>query len=303
MDSYIKFSVIVPLYNKANYIKKTITSILNQTYFNFEIIIIDDGSTDNSLEVVREIKDSRIHIFSKTNGGVSAARNYGIIKAKFPYIAFIDADDWWHPYFLERIKELIETYPDAKMFGTSFAEVSNKKERPTINYHFLPKGKQILNYIQTFSKYYISPICSSAVVVKKSIFQTNLFNENITTGEDILLWIKIAINNKVAYNNEVQSFYNRTVYNSISRKLIPLQKNFMLYIKSEINTTDSEEVQILIDGLIIRMLRPYYLFNHDTPKVNKLLQSIDFSKHKFIHYLFYKLPKPIIKILYLLIKK
>lgn len=76
----------------------------------------------------------------------------------------------------------------------------------------------------------------------------------------------------------------------------------MLYIKSEINTTDSEEVQILIDGLIIRMLRPYYLFNHDTPKVNKLLQSIDFSKHNFIHYLFYKLPKPIIKILYLLIK-
>ena len=74
-------------------------------------------------------------------------------------------------------------------------------------------------------------------------------------------------------------------------------------IKSEKNTTDSEEVQILIDGLIIRMLRPYYLFNHDTPKVNKLLQSIDFSKHNFIHYLFYKLPKPIIKILYLLIKK
>ena len=80
MDSNIKFSVIVPLYNKANYIKKTITSILNQTYFNFEIIIIDDGSTDNSLEVVREIKDSRIHIFYKTNGGVSDARNYGIIK-------------------------------------------------------------------------------------------------------------------------------------------------------------------------------------------------------------------------------
>ena len=98
----IKFSVIIPLYNKANYIKHTLLSVIQQSYSNFEIIVVNDGSTDNSLEIVQGIHDFRLKIFSKKNEGVSAARNYGINKAVNPYIAFIDADDRWDSLYLER---------------------------------------------------------------------------------------------------------------------------------------------------------------------------------------------------------
>lgn len=301
MANNIRFSIIIPLYNKAEYINKTILSILNQTYTDFEIIIVDDGSTDNSLEIANSIKDKRIKVFSKLNEGVSATRNYGIEKANYQYIAFIDADDWWHPNFLAKIKELIETYPNARMFATSYAEVSNQKEKASINHNLLPKGRQILDYINTFSKTYISPIWTSAVVIEHSILRDLKFNEKIATGEDILLWIQIATKYQIAYNNEILSYYNRNDVSSATKKLIPLQKNFMLYIKSEINST-IPEVNNLIDGLIARMLKPYYLFDK-TNKTGQILKKINLNKQSLSLILFYKLPKPFVKVLYIIIKK
>ena len=106
----IRFSVIIPLYNKANFVRKTIESILNQTFTGFEIVVVNDGSTDNSLDVVNEISDPRIRIFTKENGGVSVARNFGIEKSQNEYIAFLDADDLWLPDYLETIKNMIEQY-------------------------------------------------------------------------------------------------------------------------------------------------------------------------------------------------
>ncbi|MEE1232788.1 MAG: glycosyltransferase family 2 protein [Phocaeicola sp.] len=302
MTNKIKFSIIIPLYNKAKYIRKTLLSILNQTFTDYEIIIVDDGSTDNSLAIANSIKDKRIKVFSKINEGVSAARNYGIEKASYQYIAFIDADDWWHPLFLTKIKELIENYPEAKMFATSFAEVSNQDEKPNINYKLLPKGKQTLDYIKVFSKTFISPIWTSAVVIEYSILKKLKFNNKISTGEDLLLWIQIANKHQVAYNNEILSFYNRDVSNSLSRKLIPIKKNFMLYIKAEIEEP-TQQINDLIDTLTVRMLRPYYIFNLYPKETHTILKSIDFSRQKLIYRLFYKLPKPIIKLLYIVTKK
>ena len=89
-----KFSIIIPLYNKEKDIETTINSVLNQTFTNYEVILVDDGSTDNSYKVVSDIEDSRIQIFKKENQGVSKARNYGVSKAKTEYIAFLDADDF-----------------------------------------------------------------------------------------------------------------------------------------------------------------------------------------------------------------
>ena len=89
------FSIVIPLYNKAEYVPKTLASVLNQTYSDFELIIVDDGSTDDSLEVINSFVDNRIKIVKQKNGGVSAARNRGIIEAKYELIALLDADDWW----------------------------------------------------------------------------------------------------------------------------------------------------------------------------------------------------------------
>ena len=90
------FSVVIPLYNKENHIQKTLNCVLSQSFTNFEIIIINDGSTDNSLKKAEDIKDSRIFLYSIKNQGVSNARNYGIKKANSDYICFLDADDFWY---------------------------------------------------------------------------------------------------------------------------------------------------------------------------------------------------------------
>lgn len=97
------FSIIIPLYNKADYIAETLKSVLNQTYCDYEVIVVNDSSTDNSLEVASSFQDERIHIYTKENEGVSAARNYGIMHAKYDYIAFLDADDIWESDYLAYI--------------------------------------------------------------------------------------------------------------------------------------------------------------------------------------------------------
>ena len=116
----MKFSIVIPLYNKEKHVARAINSILNQTYQDFEIIIVDDGSTDFSYEEVKKINDPRIKIIRQKNLGVSSARNTGIKEAKNNYIGFLDADDKWKPDFLETIKKLIKDFPGAGAYATSY---------------------------------------------------------------------------------------------------------------------------------------------------------------------------------------
>jgi len=105
-----KVSIIIPTYNRAHLIERSIRSILNQTYEDFELLIVDDGSTDNTKEVVEGIVDARIRYIScATNGGAAKARNVGIAEAKYDYIAFQDSDDEWHPDKLEKQMKVMET--------------------------------------------------------------------------------------------------------------------------------------------------------------------------------------------------
>ena len=107
------FSVVIPLYNKRDYIKETIESVLLQTYTDFEIIVVNDSSTDDSLAIVQSFNDSRIRIYTKPNGGVSDTRNYGLKKALGEYICFLDADDLWTSEYLYNLHCIILKYPFA----------------------------------------------------------------------------------------------------------------------------------------------------------------------------------------------
>ena len=121
----VRFSVIIPLYNKEAYIEQTLGSVLAQTYPFFEVIIVDDGSSDASLQIVNRITDSRIRVISQVNSGVATARNRGVKEAKENYVAFMDADDFWAPNYLERIVFLISTCPDAGIFACRYVEMMN----------------------------------------------------------------------------------------------------------------------------------------------------------------------------------
>ncbi|WP_394754507.1 glycosyltransferase family 2 protein [Crenothrix sp.] len=116
-------SIIIPLYNKASFIEEALQSIFNQTYQNFEVIIIDDGSTDDGVVRVRAIKDSRVALVQQSNAGVSCARNKGIELAQGDLVCFLDADDWYQPQYLDTIIKMAKCYPELLFFATSYKRV------------------------------------------------------------------------------------------------------------------------------------------------------------------------------------
>ena len=122
----MRFSVIIPLYNKARYVKKAIDSVLLQTYADYELVIMDDGSSDESFKVASEAIKGRgnCRIFRQQNFGVSMARNNAVAKSKGDYLCFLDADDWWAPTFLEEMDVLIDDYSDAGIYGTGYMIVN-----------------------------------------------------------------------------------------------------------------------------------------------------------------------------------
>jgi glycosyltransferase involved in cell wall biosynthesis len=114
------YTIIIPLYNKEAHIKATLDSVLAQTFENFEVIIVNDGSTDRSMDIISTFKDKRIQIINKKNEGVSTARNLGIKNAKGDFIAFLDADDIWYPTHLEDLKNLIAHFPNCGLYCTAY---------------------------------------------------------------------------------------------------------------------------------------------------------------------------------------
>jgi len=193
------FSVVIPLYNKEHFIEKTIQSVLNQTIQDFEIIIINDGSTDTSLNKVEKIEDHRISILTTKNQGVSHARNYGISKARANYIAFLDADDYWLENFLESIKDLIEKYPNESVFASALKIASNKKSY-NASYKGIALEHQdvVVDYFKASQDHSILH-CSSSVFKKTALEQIGGFDENLNTSEDTDFWIRTGLIFKVAF--------------------------------------------------------------------------------------------------------
>jgi glycosyltransferase involved in cell wall biosynthesis len=172
----------------------------------------DDGSTDGSDHVVQRISDHRIRVINQSNAGVSAARNRGTLESKYEYLAFLDADDFWEPTFLEEMADFILSFPDAGLYGSAYNIVDGNRCIP-VNFH-LPIGFKgiIESYFKQANKYHL--FCSSAVVIRKCVIdKTGFFDEKISLGEDIDYWVRIAMNNKVAFFNEVLSHYNTDVIN------------------------------------------------------------------------------------------
>ncbi len=115
----MKYSVVIPLYNKEHYIAGTLRSVLTQTFPDYEVIVVDDGSTDHSLQACKEVRSDKIRVVQQANQGVSAARNKGIELAAGEYICFLDADDTWHPDYLQNIETIVQKYPQSDIFVTA----------------------------------------------------------------------------------------------------------------------------------------------------------------------------------------
>lgn len=195
-------SIVIPLFNKEKYLEKTIISVLNQTFQNFEIVIIDDGSTDSSLQIAKSFSDSRIHIFTQENQGVSSARNKGIKESRYDYIAFLDADDEWEPDYLECQKKMILNYPECSLFASSyqFKDCQGNIKKIILNHISFGGEYGIMNNYFVVASSSHPPVCSSAIMIRKqSLLDINGFPVSIKAGEDLLTWARLAVNNKIAY--------------------------------------------------------------------------------------------------------
>ena len=195
-------SVVIPLYNKEKQIKRTLQSVLTQTFQDFEIVIVNDGSTDNSTIEVEKIKDSRIRLIHQENAGVSAARNKGIEEAKYELIALLDADDEWKNKYLEVQYDLYKKYPKCDIFACNYEFVNEKHDiSPTIikKLSFKENDGILNNYFEVACVSH-PPLCSSAIVIKKKAIQAiGGFPLGIKSGEDLLTWAKLATFYQIAY--------------------------------------------------------------------------------------------------------
>lgn len=221
------FSIIVPVYNKGPHIKRCLYSIINQSFSNFEIIIVNDASTDNSLEEINKIDDSRIFIFSRKIPGAGgyAARNYGISKSKGNFITFLDADDVWSDNHLLTIFNLINLYKDISIFSSGWKiKNGNKISHNSFYKKYYKFGIKSLNlddYLFNASKYDL-PIWTSVVFFKNvpSLFN-DLFpiNEEIKRGGDLYAWLKlISYFKTMIWSNHLGATYHIDSVNMVTRK-------------------------------------------------------------------------------------
>lgn len=207
-----KFSVIMPLCNKAPYVRKAVESVVGQTCRDWELIVVDDGSTDGGGGIVASIADARIRLVRQENAGVSAARNRGVALSEGPFLCFLDADDWWEPTFLDEMSALIERYPDAGIYGTNYWIVKNGRKRlaPIGVEEGFTEGE--INYCQVYARTLCMPLTSITVCIPRRVFyETGGFPLGITLGEDFLLWLRIAINHKTVLLNKPLANYNQDV--------------------------------------------------------------------------------------------
>ncbi len=275
------FSIIIPLFNKQSTIAETIQSALSQLDRQFELVIVNDGSTDISLEIAMRFTDSRIKILNKENGGVSSARNLGIQHAKYSYIAFLDADDFWEPDYLQEQKKLIEEFPDAGLYGCAWNYKVNVIEK-VVN-HNLPKNFR--DYINNYfgMKKTSNIFWTSSVVVNKKVFKkVGSFDERIAFGEDLDMWYRIILNYNVVFYNKTLAYYKIDAENRAMDNQIPLNKFLPFYIEKYSDFRKSnKEFRKFFDRFCLGAIFPYYSKKEYKADVNRIVKQIDFSLQPF----------------------
>lgn len=201
------FSVVIPLYNKEQYICRAVDSVLNQTYEQFELIVVDDGSTDRSAELVENIKDDRVRVIRQDNQGEGPARNSGVLAASNHWVAFLDADDAWLPDHLREISNIINRFDKVAMVSTSCIETNDSSKKVNIDNN-LDANIRIINYFIEAAKD-IGIVNSTSVAIKKEVFEEVGGFSNFRAGTDLEYWARVALKYSVAKSNRITCCYYR----------------------------------------------------------------------------------------------
>ena len=302
-----RFSVIMPLYNKEPYVRKALESVVSQTYTDFECIVVNDGSTDESLHVVEDfirckVEGVKCKVISQANAGVAAARNRGVKESTGEYVAFLDADDWWEPTFLEEIDKLIAEYPDAGLYATNYIYYKPGKTRVMLD---IARG--YMNYPAEYLRCGAMPVTSITTCMPRKVFdEMGGFPLGIKLGEDFLLWSKTAVHYKVAFCEKALAYYNNDIpVIARATRNLHAPEHCMLFnlqpIEAEIeckveSVKCKEEWKELLDKLRVGGLMDYWMNSRYHEAAAKELKKVDWSKQSKSQIRIYKTPIWILKL-------
>ena len=289
MQSNPFFSVVIPLYNKEEFIKNTIRSVLQQSYPNFEIIIVNDGCTDNSVAVVEKMKSDYITIIHQKNKGLSSARNTGIKHANYNYIAFLDADDLWHEDYLHTITKLIALDATTKVFTTQSAILRPKQNA---NLSATPFDVKSVLPISNYFKFKKNIFSNSSIVIEKSVFESiGYYNDTVNYGEEEDFFIRCFSKYKLVHYKEDKVYYLKGIENQLTApntkraRIIP---DYSKYITKENTATLKPYIDFIYFKLLVLSK-----MERNTTLVKEYKSKIEFSNLTFIQKIKYSLPTPI----------
>ncbi|MDH5435788.1 MAG: glycosyltransferase [Gammaproteobacteria bacterium] len=218
-------SVIMPCYNSADTIASSIESVFSQTYSNIELIVIDDGSTDDSIAILKSISqsDSRLKIIQQNNKGAGPARNTGLSVAEGEYIAFLDSDDTWETGCLRKLHQGFIISPDAVLCycGWQNLGVSENQSQP-----FVPPDYEVSNKLEILLEGCRWPI--HAALTKKQVIQdAQCFDTTLTSCMDFDLWLRISAFNKIVLVPEVLAYYHHHEGEQITKNKVRIARNHL----------------------------------------------------------------------------
>lgn len=252
----ILISVVVPCYNCADQIQKAIDSVRDQTYSCFELIVVNDGSTDCSAEVLDSAatQEPRMQIIHQRNRGIPAARNAGLAKAEGEYVAFLDADDFWEHRFLEvMLGHILEEDVDLVYCGWQNLGLLGGRGQP-----YIPPNYDPAHRIQTFLSGCPWPV-HAALTRRKLVVDVGGFDERWSAAEDYDLWLKIAISHEISRVPEVLAFYCHHSGEQMSNDTPRIaechwlvQKQFLANNPEIEATLNPELIRDLTDGELLR---------------------------------------------------
>lgn len=296
------FSVVIPLYNKVDHIENTIKSVVEQTFIDYEIIVINDGSTDGSEAILNRFNDKRIQIFNQKNQGVSVARNSGIEKSSGQFIAFLDADDYWLPNHLEELHNLIIDFPNCGMYCSRYKINVGWSNLKTPFYQGITNSFRGIINDYFYSNQPSRITWTSCLAISKEILENiGGFTAEVTNGQDLELWTKIGINFPVAITNKITAVYNYDIDNSLTKRKI---NSRILMDFEQFKNCEKENISLkkFLDIYRIEYGLHYYIFGNKS-KMNFYFKDVDKENIPFKVRLLLKIPSSVLGFLLKLKRK
>jgi glycosyltransferase involved in cell wall biosynthesis len=294
----LSFSVVIPTFNRAGYLTRTIESVFNQTYPHYQIIIVDDGSTDGTEEVVKNLKSCRVHYYRKENGERAAARNYGTDRANGDYVTFLDSDDLLYPNYLQTAAEAIATQAFPPFLHLAY-EITDSQLNPKVKVDGL-RSDDIGIFIKG------NPLSCAGCFLRREVAQAFRFNEDraLSGSEDWELWVRVSAHFGIKTDNRVSAALidheSRSVKSYPEEKLRKRKELAMQYAFADARVSEKFgahrrqmaaywdsyiALHLVLSGQNVRGLRYFFSSLRENPVSLFERRSLGITKHLLLNLL------------------